>query len=340
VIEVKNVSKIYGKRDSAFAALKDVTFTIPDGATVAIVGKSGSGKSTLMHVMSGLDRPSEGEIVINGQSMRKLRRKAMDRFRAQDMSFIFQSFFVEANQTCYQNVALPLEINEVKRGERKAMVEAAMQQVDLAAKLTQKARNLSGGQKQRLAIARAIVNQPKLIFADEPTGNLDSATGELIIQLLFELNKTLGATLVMVTHDLDLAKRCQIQIALKDGEILAMKGGKGVVAKALKAPKNEKGDVVVSDEALAPSAASQLQPTPSMDVRPRRLSGFRQQLRPGRARTGQPADVTAPPKTTRKPAKTGKNPAPAGTKPATPAAPGSPQEAQRRRLLKRRRIIQ
>ena len=339
MIEVKNVSKIYGKRDNAFAALKDVSFTIPDGATVAIVGKSGSGKSTLMHVMSGLDKPTEGEVVIDGQSLRKLRRKAMDRFRAQDMSFIFQSFFVEANQTCFQNVALPLEINEVKRSERKAMVQDAMQLVDLSEKLNQKAKNLSGGQKQRLAIARAIVNKPKLIFADEPTGNLDSATGEKVIQLLFKLNKTLGATLVMVTHDLDLAKRCQIQIAVKDGEILAIKGAKGVVAKSLKAPKNDQGDVVVSDEALAPSAAL-IATQPSMDVRPAKR-GFRQlpgRLMPG-SRVRSTSDIRPG-----KPAKTGKTAtgkaAKPGAKPKS-AKSGSTQPAdQKRKLLRRRRIIQ
>ncbi len=220
MIEVKQLTKVYGKKENVFTALSDISFTIPDGATVAIIGKSGSGKSTLMHIMSGLDSPTEGEIIINGRALSALKRKAMDRFRAKEMSFIFQSFFVEANQTCYQNVALPLEISEVSFSRRRKLVTEALEAVDLVDKINNKAKNLSGGQKQRLAIARAIVNKPKLIFADEPTGNLDSTTGDKIIDLLFGLNKNLGATLCIVTHDAELAARCQVQISLKDGKIV------------------------------------------------------------------------------------------------------------------------
>jgi putative ABC transport system ATP-binding protein len=178
MIEVVAATKVYGKKANVFTALKDVNFTIPTGASVAIVGKSGSGKSTLMHVMSGLDRLSSGQIMVNGKSLSSLKRKEMDRFRAQDMAFIFQAFFVEPNETCYQNVALPLEINEVPIRRRKKLVRQALERVELADKINQRAKNLSGGQKQRLAIARAIVNEPSIIFADEPTGNLDSATGD------------------------------------------------------------------------------------------------------------------------------------------------------------------
>jgi len=219
MIEVKSLRKVYGKKDSAFEALKGVSFTIPDGATVAIVGKSGSGKSTLMHLMGGLDHPTEGEVIIDGKSIGTLSRKQTDHFRAHDLGFVFQSFFVEGNQTCYQNVALPLEITETGFSSRKKMVEDALLQVELGDKLNNKAKNLSGGQKQRLAIARAIVNKPKLIFADEPTGNLDSATGDKIIDLLFGLAKANKSTLVFVTHDPDLAARCDMRIAIKDGEI-------------------------------------------------------------------------------------------------------------------------
>jgi putative ABC transport system ATP-binding protein len=221
MIEVQQLTKTYGKQSSEFTALSDVSFEIPDGATLAIIGKSGSGKSTLMHVMSGLDHPTSGQVIIDGQDLHKLKRKAMDKFRAMEMSFIFQAFFVEANQTCYQNVSLPLEIAEVPRAKRQALVEAAMEQVELSDKLNVKAGNLSGGQKQRLAIARAIVNKPRLIFADEPTGNLDSTTGDTIINLLFGLNKTMGSTLVIVTHDDELAKRCEMQITLRDGKIIS-----------------------------------------------------------------------------------------------------------------------
>ena len=222
MISVRELQKIYGKKDSAFTALDTVSFDIPDNATVAIIGKSGSGKSTLMHVMSGLDTPTAGSIVINGTDISTMKDKAIDDFRAAQMSFIFQSFFVEANQTCYQNVILPLEIAKVAIGKRKEMVMEALRAVGLEDKASNLAANLSGGQKQRLAIARAIVGKPKILFADEPTGNLDSATGEKIIRLLFSLNKKLGCTLIVVTHDDDLAKRCEMQIQLKDGKIVAI----------------------------------------------------------------------------------------------------------------------
>lgn len=226
MIEVKNVGKVYGKKDSVFTALENINIKIPDGATVAIIGKSGSGKSTLMHVMSGLDHATDGTIEINGTNLRLMKQKDVDRFRATEMSFIFQSFFIEPNQTCFQNVQLPLEIAKVPRGKRREMVQAALNAVELGDKINSLANNLSGGQKQRLAIARAIVNKPKLIFADEPTGNLDSVTGEKIMDLLFDLNKTLGSVLIIVTHDHELAARCQIQVNIKDGHIESVKGKK------------------------------------------------------------------------------------------------------------------
>jgi putative ABC transport system ATP-binding protein len=225
MIIVTNLSKVYGKKENTFTALQDVSFKIPEGATVAVVGKSGSGKSTLMHIMSGLDRATRGTVEIDGQILSTLKGRAMDKFRATKMSFIFQSFFVEPNQTAFQNVMLPLEIARVPRRSRKAKVMQALEAVELSDKAENKAVNLSGGQKQRLAIARAIVGQPKLIFADEPTGNLDSTTGEKIIELLFGLNKSIGSTLIIVTHDHELAARCQIQIRLKDGKIEAMTQG-------------------------------------------------------------------------------------------------------------------
>jgi putative ABC transport system ATP-binding protein len=220
MIRVQNLTKTYGKKESMFTALSDVSFEVPSASTVAIIGKSGSGKSTLMHIMSGLDTPSSGTVTIDEVELFGMKQKAMDSFRATTMSFIFQAFFVEANQTAYQNVMLPLEIAKVPQRERRSLVLAALQAVDLEEKANVLAANLSGGQKQRLAIARAIVNKPSILFADEPTGNLDSATGEKIMDLLFELNTKLRCTVVLVTHDADLAHRCQSQISLKDGIII------------------------------------------------------------------------------------------------------------------------
>jgi putative ABC transport system ATP-binding protein len=234
LIDVKNLSKIYGKGQSEFVALNDVNFSIQSGSTVAIIGKSGSGKSTLMHVMSGLDHPTSGSVSIDDIQLADMKKKAVDQFRANEMSFIFQAFFIEANQTCFQNVSLPLEIAGVPRAKRTNMIHEALTSVDLLDKVNLKAGKLSGGQKQRLAIARSIVNKPKLIFADEPTGNLDSATGDKIIELLFSLNKSLGATLVVVTHDEDLAKQCQVKISIKDGTVTGITNQKKATRKKAK----------------------------------------------------------------------------------------------------------
>lgn len=226
MIEVRGISKTYGKKQNAFLALDDISFTIPDGASVAIVGKSGSGKSTLMHALSGLDRPQTGEVIIDGENILSLKQKQVDLFRAQKIGFIFQSFFLQANESVVNNVSLPLEIAGVKGRERQDRIKAALDAVELSDKARNKARNLSGGQRQRLVIARAIVNQPKIIFADEPTGNLDSVTGEKIEDLLFGYNKESGVTLIIVTHDHELAKKCDIQINIKDGKIESIKQAK------------------------------------------------------------------------------------------------------------------
>ncbi|MEO8691375.1 MAG: ABC transporter ATP-binding protein [Candidatus Saccharimonas sp.] len=222
MIEVKGVTKTYGKKQNRFVALSDINFTVPSGASVAILGKSGSGKSTLMHAMSGLDRPEVGEIIVDGQDILKLKQKAVDTFRASKIGFIFQSFFVQANESVVDNVSLPLEIADIPRGERTRRINAALESVELTDKRKNKAKDLSGGQKQRLAVARAIVNKPQIIFADEPTGNLDSATGEKIEDLLFGYNRKNGVTLIIVTHDEDLAKKCDILISMKDGKVVSI----------------------------------------------------------------------------------------------------------------------
>lgn len=219
MIELKNVTKIYGKKKNQFVALNDVSLRIPTSVSVAILGKSGSGKSTLMHAISGLDRPQKGQVIIDGQDILKLKQKQVDEFRARKIGFIFQSFFVQGNESVADNVSLPLEIVKMPRGLRESKINEALKAVDLYEKRKNRAKDLSGGQKQRLAIARAIVGNPQIIFADEPTGNLDSETGAKVEELLFNYNKQEGATLIIVTHDVDLAKKCDYQILIKDGKI-------------------------------------------------------------------------------------------------------------------------
>jgi len=219
MIEVKNITKIYGKKKNAFTALDDVSLNIEEGSSVAILGKSGSGKSTLMHAISGLDKPQKGKVLIDGEDILRLRPQATDRFRAQKMGFIFQSFFVEGGESCYDNVSLALETAGVARIGRKKRIIEALEAVDLGDKIKSRAKDLSGGQKQRLAIARAIVGRPQILFADEPTGNLDSATSKVIEDLLFNYCKENNATLIIVTHDEDLAQKCQRVIHIKDGKI-------------------------------------------------------------------------------------------------------------------------
>ena len=219
MIELKNVTKIYGKKKNQFTALKNVSLNIPTGASLAILGKSGSGKSTLMHAISGLDRAQHGQVIIDGQDILQLKPKRVDEFRAKKIGFIFQSFFVQGNESVVDNVSLPLEIARVSRKKRVQKINAALKAVDLYDKRKNRAKDLSGGQKQRLAIARAIVGDPQIIFADDPTGNLDSETGAKVEELLFDYNKQKGVTLIVVTHDADLAKKCDYQVIIKDGRV-------------------------------------------------------------------------------------------------------------------------
>ncbi len=202
--------------------LDNVSFSIPDGASVAIVGKSGSGKSSLVHAMSGLSRPELGEVLIDGQDILELNPKEIDQFRLRMMGFIFQSFFVQTAQTCFENVSLPLEILGIPQNQREGLVDEALKAVGLMDKKTVLAYHLSGGQKQRLAVARAIVNRPKILFADEPTGNLDSLTGKAIEELLFWCNKMYQMTLIIVTHDPELAAKCDMQIEIRDGKVASI----------------------------------------------------------------------------------------------------------------------
>jgi len=219
IIEVKNLKKVYGKKTAKFEALKGLDLTINEGESVAIIGKSGSGKSTLMHLLATLDQPTVGTIKINGVSSTRLSTRKLNRLRNREFGFVFQQFFMNSNDTVLNNVVLPLKIAGINWRNRKKRALEAIKTVELEDKVKAKANDLSGGQKQRVCIARAIVNNPKVIFADEPTGNLDTATGDKIEKLLFNLNKEKGITLIIVTHDEDLAKKCKRQIYIKDGQI-------------------------------------------------------------------------------------------------------------------------
>lgn len=226
VIEVKNLVKVYGKRSTAFTALKKINLTIQKGESVAIVGKSGSGKSTLMHLLALLDRPTEGSVTIDGTESTKLKTRELNRLRNQSFGFVFQQFFMNPQDSVVENVTLPIKIAGKRRKVRRELAMKALRTVGLSDRAKFKANDLSGGQKQRVCIARAIVNDPKILFADEPTGNLDSATGEKVIKLLFGLQKK-GVTLIIVTHDEDLAMMCDRQIRISDGKIVEDTGRKG-----------------------------------------------------------------------------------------------------------------
>ncbi|MEO8105206.1 MAG: ABC transporter ATP-binding protein [Candidatus Saccharibacteria bacterium] len=219
VVATNQLTRVFGRKDAAFTALHAINISIEAGDSVAVIGKSGSGKSTLMHLLALLDMPTSGSVLVNDEPASRLSARQIDRLRNRNYGFVFQQFFLNGNDTVLNNVILPLKIAGVNRRERSARGLAVLKAVELGDKAGSKAADLSGGQKQRLCIARALINNPKVIFADEPTGNLDSATGEAIINLLFKLNKDHGITLIVVTHDPDLADRCQRQIRIKDGRV-------------------------------------------------------------------------------------------------------------------------
>ena len=220
VIEAKNIKKSYGKNETKFDALKGVDLKVEKGESVAIIGKSGSGKSTFMHILALLDQPTSGDIYLNGKNVTSIRKKVLNKTRNEEFGFVFQQFFMNAKDTVLNNVLLPLKIGGISGSKRKKMALDALKAVGFEDKVQNKANNLSGGQKQRVCIARALVNNPQIIFADEPTGNLDSATGKKIEELLFDLNKNKGITLIIVTHDPDLAARCDRQVHVRDGLIV------------------------------------------------------------------------------------------------------------------------
>jgi putative ABC transport system ATP-binding protein len=221
IISVRDVHKSYGRRQNRFDALRGVSFDVHEGESVAIVGKSGSGKSTLMHVLALLDAPTSGTVELEGIDTSTLRGRRLNRTRNKTFGFVFQQFFLTGNSSVLENVILPLKIAGVGRSERLRRGHAALEQLELDDKARNKAVNLSGGQKQRTAIARALVNDPRIIFADEPTGNLDSTTGAIVEDILFGLHRDHGITLIVVTHDEDLASRCDRRLLIRDGLLVA-----------------------------------------------------------------------------------------------------------------------
>lgn len=224
LVTAQNIVRVYGHGSSQFQALRGVSLDIQKGESVAIVGKSGSGKSTLMHILAFLDHPTSGTITLNDQPVQSIKTKALNQIRNQMFGFVFQQFFLNARDSVLENVMLPLRIGGITGSKRRYLAEAAIEAVGLSDKKNNHAQDLSGGQKQRVCIARALVNNPEIIFADEPTGNLDSTTGAKIENILFDLQQKQDITLIMVTHDQDLAAKCQRQIQIKDGQIVSEKG--------------------------------------------------------------------------------------------------------------------
>jgi len=219
VIAVQGVKKFYPLGREGVWALKGVSFTIRTGEMVAIMGPSGSGKSTLMHILGCLDTPTEGEYILAGKAVAKLRDRELARLRNQEVGFVFQTFHLLPRYTALENVALPLVYAGVPRRERYRRAAAVLEAVGLGDRLHHRPNELSGGQRQRVAIARALVNNPTLLLADEPTGNLDSQTSQEIMKLFRDLHKK-GHTIVIVTHEPDIAAYCERLILLRDGVIV------------------------------------------------------------------------------------------------------------------------
>lgn len=217
VIIARHLSKVVDAPEAKLTILDDVTVSIARGASVAIVGASGSGKSTLLSLLAGLDLPSRGEVILAGQSLSSLDEDQRAALRAEHVGFVFQSFHLLDSLNALENVMLPLELE----GRRDAANRAQqwLQRVGLDHRLRHYPRQLSGGEQQRVAIARAFASEPAILFADEPTGNLDAVTGTRITDLLFELNREQGATLIMVTHDERLAQRCETVLHLDAGRL-------------------------------------------------------------------------------------------------------------------------
>jgi putative ABC transport system ATP-binding protein len=219
IIEVRGLAKTYEVGNEKIFALKDISFLVERGEFIAIMGQSGSGKSTLMNLLGCLDTPSEGKYFINGKEVSSLSEDELAYIRNKEIGFIFQVFHLLPRSTALHNVELPLVYGGIKKAARLQIARDALNAVELSDRMAHRPNELSGGQRQRVAIARALVNKPSLILADEPTGNLDSKTGEEIVAIFQELHRR-GNTIIMVTHNQELANLSQRVIYLKDGEII------------------------------------------------------------------------------------------------------------------------
>ena len=220
MIEINEVSKVYKMGKEKVVALNNVSLKINKGEFVAIIGPSGSGKSTLMHIVGGLDSPTTGTVSIEGNDISRLKDKQLSKYRNEKIGFVFQAFNLENSQTALENVMMPLIFAGISKKERKERALKALEQVGLKDLAKHKPNEMSGGQRQRVAIARALVNNPEIIFADEPTGNLDSKAGENIMELFKEINAK-GFTVIMVTHNPEEANKARRVVKIKDGEIIS-----------------------------------------------------------------------------------------------------------------------
>ena len=221
-IRLATVSRHYLMGESVIRAVNDVSLTVPTGEFLALLGSSGSGKSTLLNLIAGLYRPSSGSVIAHGEDLSKMSSIELARYRRQTVGMVFQSFNLLPRMTLEENVELPLRLAEVERSERGARVREALERVRLEKRIGHRPSELSGGEQQRTAIARALVNRPRILLADEPTGNLDSATGESILTLLREIQENPGMTIVMVTHERTLAERFADRLAVMgDGQLVS-----------------------------------------------------------------------------------------------------------------------
>jgi len=221
MLEAINLSRTFTSDEVDYDVLKSVDLEIKQDECVAIMGKSGSGKSTLMHLLACLDEPTSGSVRFEGKDFSELSQKSRNSLRNEKFGFVFQQFFLNGRENVFENIALPMRIRGASGGEIKKRVMEALSAVGLDDKAKKTAKDLSGGEKQRVCIARALVGNPQVIFADEPTGNLDSKTGESVENFLFQMNKEKGLTLVIVTHDEDLANKCERIVEIVDGEIVS-----------------------------------------------------------------------------------------------------------------------